>query len=556
LTGYRDDTLQIKIGGTSVFATGFNNWANYTTETITPTVSGYYSLEINMFDGDGIGELTAAVSVDGGTPLALNTSNFLLYAASTDVSSATNVGAFVSNNDGGYYPVGASGGANTWIALGSVSAALVDNDGSETLSVVIGAIPVGGVLSDGTHSFTATAGATSVDVTNWNLASLQFKSVSGYSGVVDLTVTATATEIANGVSASSSGVLSVLVADADAPTMTTPSTMVVLSQSDSTDASRTVALPVSIGQTDSSETLTVKIAGLPTGAILSDGTHSFTASMADNGVDVSAWNLSHLTITVANNFTSTGTAITVTATSTVYAMVDGVSTAIDAATTSHDITLITDYTTTTLTGSNAGTGLTGTSADNYIDGAGGDDTISGLAGNDRLLGGSGNDSLLGGDGTDVLNGGTGGDTLQGGAGSDLLIGGQGNDTLSGNAGTADSVTDIFQWELNDGGTVATPAVDVITDFGAAAASAGGDILDLRDLLVGESHHGTDVGNLANFLHFSFSNATGNTTINVTTSGSGSANQTITLQGVDLVGSNTTDAAVINELLRNGKLITD
>ncbi|WP_264179201.1 retention module-containing protein [Ferribacterium limneticum] len=558
LTGYRDDTLQIKIGGTTVFATGFNNWANYTSETLTPTESGYYSLEINMFDGDGIGELTAGVLVDGATtPLALNSSNFSLYAASTDVTSATTVGDFVSNNDGGYYPVGASGGSNTWIALGSVSAALADSDGSETLTVVISAIPVGGVLSDGNplHTFTATAGATSVDVTGWDLTALQFKSVSGYSGVVDLTVTATATEISNGASASSTGILSVLVADADAPTLVTPDTMVVVSQA-ATATYRTLDLPISVGLVDSSETLTLKVAGLPTGAVLSDGTNTFTATMADNGVDISAWNLANLTITVASNFTSTGTAITVTATSTVYAMVDGVSTAIDAASTSQDITLISDYTTTTQTGSFSGNTLSGAAADDYIDGAGGSDTISGLAGNDLLLGGSGNDSLLGGDGTDVLYGGTGTDTLQGGAGSDRLIGGQGNDTLSGNAGTADAVTDIFQWELNDGGSVAIPAVDVITDFGGEAANAGGDILDLRDLLLGESHDGTDAGNLANYLHFSFNNATGNTTINVTTSGSGGSNQTITLQGIDLVGSATTDTAIINELLKSGKLITD
>jgi len=555
-SGYRDDTMQIKVGGTTVFATGHNNWATYESDTVTPLVSGYYSFELNVFDGHGIGELTAAVSVDGGDPLALNTSNFLLYAASTDVTSATTVGDFVSNNDGGYYPVGAGGGANTWISLGSVSAALADSDGSEVLTIAISAIPVGGVLSDGTHSFTATAGATSVDVTDWDLNALQFKSVSGYSGVVDLTVTATATEISNGASASSTGILSVLVADADAPTLVTPDTMVVLSQQNATDAIRRVALPISVGLVDSSETLTLKVAGLPTGSVLSDGVNTFTATMADNGVDVSGWNLANLTITVASNFTSTGTAITVTATSTVYAMVDGVSTAIDAASTSQDITLISDYTTTTLNGTNSGTGLTGTSSDNYIDGAGGNDTISGLAGNDILLGGSGNDTLLGGDGTDLLKGGTGTDNLQGGAGSDRLIGGQGNDTLSGNAGTVDAVTDIFQWELNDGGTVFTPAADVITDFGGAAASAGGDILDLRDLLVGESHAGTDAGNLANYLHFSFNNVTGDTTVSVTTSGSGSANQTITLQGVDLVGSNTNDAAVISELLRNGKLITD
>ena len=75
-SGYRDDTLQLKVGGNTLFSTGFNNWADYTSEALTVTTSGYYSFELNMFDGDGIGELTTYLAVDGGIAQALNSTNF------------------------------------------------------------------------------------------------------------------------------------------------------------------------------------------------------------------------------------------------------------------------------------------------------------------------------------------------------------------------------------------------------------------------------------------------------------------------------------------------
>ena len=62
----------------------------------------------------------------------------------------------------------ASGDEDTAIAL-AIDPALVDIDGSESLEVQIGAIPVGATLSDGVNSFTATSGNTTVDISAWNL---------------------------------------------------------------------------------------------------------------------------------------------------------------------------------------------------------------------------------------------------------------------------------------------------------------------------------------------------------------------------------------------------
>jgi Ca2+-binding RTX toxin-like protein len=166
-------------------------------------------------------------------------------------------------------------------------------------------------------------------------------------------------------------------------------------------------------------------------------------------------------------------------------------------------------------------------------------------------------------GADTLTGTTGNDTLVGSAGNDTLIGGAGNDVLSGGTGA-----DTFVWKLGDQGGAGAPAVDTVTDFNKAAYSAGGDVLNLKDLLQGELHSGNNAGNLTDFLHFEKSGS--DTIIHVSSSGGFSgdsgtvgstftgsaADQTIVLQNVDLVGSNTLDQQIITSLLTNGKLITD
>ncbi|NTV94097.1 MAG: type I secretion C-terminal target domain-containing protein [Thiobacillus sp.] len=158
-------------------------------------------------------------------------------------------------------------------------------------------------------------------------------------------------------------------------------------------------------------------------------------------------------------------------------------------------------------------------------------------------------------GNDILNGGAGNDIIYGQKGDDLILGGAGNDLLSGGSGS-----DVFRWEFADRGTSATPAVDTVTDFSLAAAAAGGDKLDLRDLLQDEQHSGTDAGNLANYLHFDTSVA-GQTTIEVRSTAT-VVDQKIVLQGVDLSAGITPDMgqsmdqAIIHDLLSKGKLVVD
>jgi hypothetical protein len=205
----------------------------------------------------------------------------------------------------------------------------------------------------------------------------------------------------------------------------------------------------------------------------------------------------------------------------------------------------------------SGNTITGTDRDEILIGGATDDVLQGNGGNDVLIGNAGMDTLTGGDGADRLEGGTGNDTLDGGAGNDLLIGGAGDDLLIGGLGS-----DIFRWELADRGTPGTPAEDAVQDFNNAAVAAGGDILDLRDLLQGETN---DAASLTDFLHFSQNGS--DVVVQVSSNGgfaggfdTGAVDQTITLQGqwADLTASGglSSDQQIIQDLLSKGKLVTD
>jgi Ca2+-binding RTX toxin-like protein len=185
-----------------------------------------------------------------------------------------------------------------------------------------------------------------------------------------------------------------------------------------------------------------------------------------------------------------------------------------------------------------------------------------------ITGGSGNDTITGNSGNDKLSGGADNDVLVGGSGHDILIGGAGNDTLTGGAGH-----DVFRWELADRGTASAPARDVIADFDNANYS--GDVLDLRDILVGESHTANAIsigannaisvtannGTLGNYLHFSV--VGGNTVVEISSTGgfsggyqASAVDQVITVNNVNLMAGFSNDSQVINDLLKRGKLVTD
>ena len=185
----------------------------------------------------------------------------------------------------------ASGNEDSAIAL-DVETALSDLDGSETLTVLIGAIPVGATLSDGTNTFTATPGTTNVDVSLWTLSALTVTPPADSGVDFTLAVTAISTETSNGDEATIKGNLSVSVSSvADAPALT------VADASGDEDTAIALSIDPALVDTDGSELLALEISAIPVGATLSDGTNSFTATNDNTTADITGWTLSSLAIT-------------------------------------------------------------------------------------------------------------------------------------------------------------------------------------------------------------------------------------------------------------------
>ena len=229
-SGYADDTIRVEVGGETIVNGRFGGTYqesstpainyNYGTAVISganfsPAVTGYYTIEAFIYNTKGNGGYDFNVSVDGGPVQDLSTSNFALYRDISDVDVAGGQhSAFVVNGstgEGGYYPVGLNSGMeDTAIKLSSLATTFGDiSDNSESHVVTLSGIPVGATISDGVHTFTATAGNTSAVIwnedspasaaggANWNLATLTFVPPLNGSGTFNLVATATATESSN-----------------------------------------------------------------------------------------------------------------------------------------------------------------------------------------------------------------------------------------------------------------------------------------------------------------------------------------------------------------------
>lgn len=182
--------------------------------------------------------------------------------------------------------------------------------------------------------------------------------------------------------------------------------------------------------------------------------------------------------------------------------------------------------------------LTGGSGDDVLAGADGNDRLVGEAGNDSLSGGEGDDRAFGGEGNDRLDGGTGADQLRGEDGNDKLYGNSGNDLLEGGAG-ADQMTggngsDSFSYLTTGDSTLAL--MDSLFGF-----ESGLDVILLRSVdadatLVGNQDFdfiGTAAFTAAGQVRLV--EAGGNTTVEVETTGDGTADMAIFVQGVTGLG---------------------
>ncbi|WP_413793513.1 retention module-containing protein [Pseudomonas sp. N4] len=199
-SGTGDDSLLVTIGGKTAAATTWGAGGQLN-GSFTPTTSGYYTLDIYHHNQTGPGSYDVNLSVNGSTPVDLNGSGVPLYTSVTDL---TNAGVTVSDlhgtNGEGYYDgyklnEGAEG---TSVNLSKITTALTDTDGSESLSVKIGGMPEGSVLSDGAGHFATVGSNGEASVSGWNLGSLTLTPPAYYNGQLNLTVTSTSTEALGG----------------------------------------------------------------------------------------------------------------------------------------------------------------------------------------------------------------------------------------------------------------------------------------------------------------------------------------------------------------------
>ncbi len=225
--------------------------------------------------------------------------------------------------------------------------------------------------------------------------------------------------------------------------------------------------------------------------------------------------------------------------------------------------------------------LTGNASANTLTGNGGNDTLDGGIGADHMIGGAGNDTYVvdnigdvivdgggnntvidkmtgmytlaagldtlivsgpgvisahGNDDGDMLTGGSGVNTLIGGAGSDTIEGGLSHDILTGGAGA-----NTFVFTHAEAASAGNS--DTITDF---KAGAGGDVLDISDVLAG---HMVNAANVDSFVHLA-SDGHGGVLVSVNASGAGTAFITF----ADLAGHSVGDFTDAANMLNNGNLI--
>ena len=161
----------------------------------------------------------------------------------------------------------ASGVEDTAIPI-AIKAALVDVDTSETLSLVVNGVPIGGTLSAGTDN-----GDGSWTLAPEDLTDLKLVPPANTSGTYTLTVSATATETDTGDTATTIATIPVsILAVADAPVLSAAPAAGI------EDTAIPLTIEAGLADTDASEVLSITITGLPTGATLSAGTDNADGS--------------------------------------------------------------------------------------------------------------------------------------------------------------------------------------------------------------------------------------------------------------------------------------
>ncbi|WP_199235419.1 hypothetical protein, partial [Azospirillum sp. TSA6c] len=186
----------------------------------------------------------------------------------------------------------ATGNEDTAIAL-AISPALTDTDGSETLTITISGIPAGATLVN-TLNGTLTVSNGSITLNPDQLAGLKITPPVNSDDDFTLTVTATAKDgVAAPVSVSAPLVVTVN------PVSDTPTLSVSTARGDE-DTAIPLSISPALTDTDGSETLTIRISGVPAGATLSAGS-SVTESNGTTTWTLTKDQLTGLKITPPHN---------------------------------------------------------------------------------------------------------------------------------------------------------------------------------------------------------------------------------------------------------------
>ncbi|SNZ20526.1 calcium-binding protein [Cohaesibacter gelatinilyticus] len=417
---------------------------------------------------------------------------------------------------------GAHGTAGTAIKLPDLTSSLTDNDGSESLALVIGNLPQGTVLSDGTNSVTIGSDGQSPNIESWDLSTLEATPPANYSGEIALQVTATATETATGDTASTSGTIDLYV-EAPATGLSLDGTTSTASGANgainSTNWSQTNSGFTVTGQNVSGGSLTGASAAnveVWDGALGVNGTVSDTDSgMAsqlaydkasgesetlaidfDNDVSSASFDFQHL---YTSSYGESGH-WAVYNDGTLVAEGDFSESTSGSGTGTVTINPGQSFDQIKFTGNLQNDGSDGSDfqikevryqeADQTVEnndtlrGQDGNDILNGLGGNDTLYGHSGNDVIDGGAGNDIIEGGLGNDTLRGGEGDDLFVFrmGEGNDQIDGHGGSGtDSWTDVIELREAAGGSDLDYGSDwTLTVSNGSFLVNGDDTIDLSD----------------------------------------------------------------------------
>ena len=237
------NTFTATTGSTSVSVLGWS----LSSLTITPVNDANFSLSVSATQKDSQGQLsTATTATEAITVNPLAPTLAPVAATGVEGSPVTlNLGAALKS---------VSGDANSWA------------------SVVVSAIPVGAVLSDGHgHSFTATAGSTSTNIAAWTLTSLKITPANA----AEFTLSIAATE------KDAQGNLSTTVTASETVTVNPVAPTLAPVAATGVEGS---PIALNLGASaknlagDSNSLATLTISAIPVGATLSDGVNTFTAT--------------------------------------------------------------------------------------------------------------------------------------------------------------------------------------------------------------------------------------------------------------------------------------